>query len=99
MQQVSETEELEHDAAPVVEQPELIRLNRLTGSAGLKKGEAKVEPTKALKTKEASIIGGQRWGIDVNNKHQRAMLNLSVIGHGHGCVHGLSSALDPQDAL
>lgn len=35
VQHVSDTDELEHEAAPEVEQPELILLNNETGSAGL----------------------------------------------------------------
>jgi len=38
VQQVFDTDELEHEAAPDVEQPETILLNKLTGSAGLDKG-------------------------------------------------------------
>ena len=60
VQQVSDTEEVEHDAAPVVEQPELILLNKLTESAGVKpmRGEARVEPTRAPRITAASIFRG-----------------------------------------
>lgn len=68
---MSDTVELEHDAAPVVEQPELILLNKLTGSAGLKaagNGFAKAEAAKAQRTREASMTSKNNSSTAVKEK-------------------------------
>lgn len=61
MQHVSDTDELEHEAAPVVEQPELILLNKETGSAGLNAGVARVEvAARTLRNRVVIILTGTR---------------------------------------
>jgi hypothetical protein len=60
VQQVFDTDELEHEAAPDVEQPELILLNKLIWSAGLTKGLgfAIAKPTSAT-SRTANIAEGK----------------------------------------
>lgn len=56
MQHVFDTEGLEHEAGPDVEQPELILLNKETGSAGLKAGMARTEVAARVATIRVVII-------------------------------------------
>jgi hypothetical protein len=75
VQQVFDTEELEHEAAPDVEQPELILLNRLTVSAGLNAGVrrscgvAAAETTSTASRKTKNMLQNQVYrGTDTKSR-------------------------------
>lgn len=57
MQQVFDTDELEHDTGPDVEQPELILLNKFNWPAGLTNGFgfACDKPTSATRSRAANM--------------------------------------------
>ena len=80
MQQVFVDTDPSHETAPVVEQPELILLNKLTWSAGLNKGSygfAKAEAARALR-RTASIT--RLW-------HKRKFKGECLDGDRHGQGH------------
>jgi hypothetical protein len=73
VQQVSDTDRLEHEAGPEVEQPELILLNKLDWSAGLDKsfrcldwpyGLANDKPMRAPKTRVVTMVAGSSLSKD-----------------------------------
>jgi hypothetical protein len=67
VQQVFDTEELEHEAAPDVEQPELILLNKLTVSAGLNEG---LRRSCGVATAETTSVTARRRSMNMAAKTQ-----------------------------
>jgi hypothetical protein len=82
VQQVFDTDELEQEAAPDVEQPELILLNKLTVSAGLNEGLRRSCGVAAAETTSAA-----RRTINMTAKIQST--EGQTLGQGWGLLWGM----------
>jgi hypothetical protein len=98
VQQVFDTVELEHEAAPDVEQPELILLNKLTVSAGLNEG---LRRSCGVATAETTSVTARRRSMNMAAKTQstkgqilgqgkRALGTSTFVGNAVLKAHGQS---------